>query len=78
MIATHSEDVARALVQVAEFINKSGNKEAGAIFNNFNEELSKPEPQKAVLRTLWNGVVGVLPDIAKISEAAGKIASLFG
>lgn len=71
------ESTALALVQVAEHIARSGNKEAAEMFSAFNEELQKDEPKKPVLRSLWDGMVRVLPDLATLADAASKISQLF-
>ncbi len=70
-------DVANALLQIAEFIEKSGNGEAGELFTTFNEEVNKPEPKKSVLKRLWEGTEKALPAIATLSEAIAKLATLF-
>jgi hypothetical protein len=71
------EDVAKALVQIAEFIEKSGNREAGELFDTFNEELNKTEPKKSVLKRLWEGTETALPAIKTLSGAIAKLATLF-
>jgi hypothetical protein len=62
---------------VAEEIEKSGNKEAAEMFDSFNEELQKPEPKKSVLRTLWTGMVEVMPTLAQLAGVSVHIATLF-
>ncbi len=49
--ADYDEETANALKRVEEEINKSGNKAAAENFESFNEELSKPEPRKSLLKT---------------------------
>jgi hypothetical protein len=71
------EDVAKALELVADVVSKSGNKQAGELFDSFNEELKKAEPKKSVLRSLWDGLVSALPTISTMAGVAQKIASLF-
>jgi hypothetical protein len=73
----HSEEIARALLEIADYVNRSGNKDAGVLFNTFGEELSKSAPRKPVLRTIWNGILEVLPDVSKLAEAVTKIGTLF-
>ncbi len=73
----HGEEVAQALNQVEEEINKSGNKDAADTFNSFNEELQKPQPKKSVLQALWHGVVTAVPAIGQLSDVIGRIKTLF-
>lgn len=73
----YDQDVAKALKQVAEFIEKSGNISAGILFDKFNEELNKPKPEKSTLSKIWDGIVKTLPSIATISEVIVKLAPLF-
>ena len=73
----YGEDVAKALLQIAEFIEGSGNKEAGELFDSFNEELNKPESKKPVLKSIWAGIEKALPAITALSEAIVKLAPIF-
>jgi tetratricopeptide (TPR) repeat protein len=73
----YGEEVAKALLHIAEFIDRSGNKEAGELFNRFHEELNKPEPKKSVLKSLWEGVEKAVPAITTLSDAVAKLVSLF-
>ena len=73
----YGEDVAKAMLQMAEFIEGSGNKEAGDLFDRFNEELNKTEPKKPVLKSLWAGIEKALPAITALSEAIAKLAPIF-
>jgi sugar-specific transcriptional regulator TrmB len=73
----HNEQASKALVKVAEFIEKSGDPAAGALFNNFTEELNKPQPDKSRLKSFWSGIEKALPSIASVSEAVAKIVTLF-
>lgn len=72
------EDVANALVQIAEFIERSGNEEAGELFDNFNDEINKLEPKKSVLKSLWGGIEKALPPITTLSVEIIKLKTLFG
>jgi len=74
---TFGEDTAKAIEQVADLVEKSGNSKAGELFAQFNEELQKPTPRKSVLQVTWDGLLGVLPTIGTIAGAAAEIAKLF-
>jgi hypothetical protein len=64
-------------MQIAEFIERSGNEEAGELFDSFNEEINNPEPKKFVRKSLWRGIEKALPAITKLSEAITKLEALF-
>jgi hypothetical protein len=70
----YDKETSEALVKVAEFIEKSGDPAAGVSFNNFTEELIKPEPDKSKLKSFWSGLEKALPTIAQV---AAKIVPLF-
>ena len=74
----YGEETKKALEQVSQFIEKSNNPAAVALFNSFNQELSKPEREKSTLKGIWDGIEKVLPSIATIAGAVSKITALFG
>jgi hypothetical protein len=71
------DDMSAALASVAQIVEESKNAAAGTLFNQFSEELKKSSPDKSILRQYWDGLVSLLPDIAKLTEACAKIATLF-
>ena len=73
----YGEDTKKALEQISQFIEKSNNPAAGALFNSFNQELSKPQHEKSTLKGIWDGIEKVLPSIATIAGTVAKITSLF-
>ena len=75
--ACQDDDLKKAIYQVVDFINKSGNKAAGEQFESFVTEVAKPEPKKSVLSALWTGTVAVLPSISTLVDAVAKIHTLF-
>ena len=70
------EDTAAALAHIAEHVEKSGNTEAGEVFNAFTEELQKPEPKKSLLKTFWTGLTTVLPTVSALAGIAEKVAKM--
>jgi len=72
------EETAKVLLKVAELVAGSGNKEAGEILDQFNEELAKPAPRKSLLKRSWDNLVQVLPTVTTVAGAAAAIAKLFG
>jgi tetratricopeptide (TPR) repeat protein len=75
--AEQGEEVASALKEIAEFIERSGNREAGELFDRFNEELNKPEPKKSVLKSVWAGIEKAIPVATALAEPVAKLAMLF-
>jgi len=73
----YDDETANALKRVEEEINKSGNKEAAENFESFSEELSKPEPKKSLLKTLWKGTLDALPTLAQLTSVVDAIVKLF-
>ncbi|MBU3030828.1 hypothetical protein [Paracoccus marinaquae] len=70
-------EASEALMQVAEAVAASGNAEAGELLDQFNAELASPEPRKSLLRRSWDGLVGILPELATIAGASATISKLF-
>lgn len=75
---TIDEDTAAALAQIAEHVEKSGNKEAGEVFNAFNEELQKLDPKKSLLKSFWTGLTSLLPTVSAIAGIAEKVIKMIG
>jgi hypothetical protein len=73
----YDEETSKALINVAEFIEKSNEPAAGALFNSFVDEINKPQPDKSKLKSFWSGIQNVLPSIVSISESIAKIVTLF-
>ncbi|MCK4798545.1 MAG: hypothetical protein KAT05_14280 [Spirochaetes bacterium] len=73
----YDDDVAKAFLQIGEFIENSGDMSAGILFDKFNEELNKPKPEKTTLKKIWGGIEKTLPTITTISEVITKISPLF-
>ncbi len=73
----HDEEVAKAILKIGEFIDKSGNRPAGILFDEFNKEVNKPQPEKSTLKEIWGGIEKTLPSIVTISDVIAKLAPLF-
>lgn len=71
------EETADALVTIAEAVEQSGNLAAGALFDQFSQELAKPENDKGKLHQFWDGLIAVLPSVATLTNAVAKIGGLF-
>jgi hypothetical protein len=70
--AAHDEETANALLRVEAEINKSSNKEAAENFESFSDELSKPEPKKSLLKSLWQGTLAARPTLKELPDVITK------
>ncbi len=50
IIKEYDGEVATALIEIAKFIEESGDVSAGILFDKFNEELNQPQPDKSKLK----------------------------
>ncbi len=73
----HSVEVADVLVQLADVVSNSGNKQAGELLDAFNDELAGNNPKKIVLESLWNSLIEKIPAISQINDVTQKVTSLF-
>jgi hypothetical protein len=69
----HDEETGKVFAEVAKIIGKSGKASAGALFDKFNEELNKTQPEKSKLRDFWDGMVDILPSLATFAGVISKI-----
>jgi hypothetical protein len=77
VVMKYGEETKNALDEVSKFIGESKDPAAIALFNNFCQELNKPQCEKSTLKGIWDGIVKVLPSIANKSSAVTKITTLF-
>lgn len=71
------EEVAAALRELAATIESSDSPEAAELFDAFNEELTKSEPKKSVLKSLYSGMIDAVPVVGQMADVATKLAPLF-
>jgi hypothetical protein len=72
----YDEETANALKSIEKEINESGNIEAAENFESFSDELSKPQPKKSLLKTLWKGTLEALPRLAQLTSIVSNIDKL--
>ncbi|MGN7868456.1 hypothetical protein [Paracoccus sp. 22332] len=70
-------DVAEFIKSLADFVSKSGNKDAVELVDQLNEELSRPEPRASLMRRSWDNLVAILPVVKEMAGATGALAKLF-
>lgn len=73
----HQQAAADAVEKVAELVAQSGNAEAIDYLDTFNEELTRPEPRKSILRSMWSGIVAAVPTITGAIGVVEAIEGLF-
>ena len=73
----YDEETTQALRQIADAVALSGSIQASENFEALKEELQKPTPSKPIIRSLWDGLLKALPDIAVLGEAVAKVGALF-
>ncbi|GAB3186804.1 hypothetical protein FHX75_111310 [Micromonospora palomenae] len=71
------EDVAAALAELADLVEKSGNADATDNFNALSAELERPEPKKSLLKSFWNGITSALGPITQLVEIGDKLSKVF-
>ena len=71
------DEVASAILEIAQHVDRSGNPAAGAVFDEFTQEVNQDEPDKSKLRQYWDGLIAILPDIATLAGAGAAISRLF-
>jgi hypothetical protein len=74
--AKHGQEATRALEELADAVRGSGNPEAIDNLNGLTEELEKPQPSKNRLRTWFDAIASVLPDVAAVTGAVATLAGL--
>lgn len=66
-----------AINNVLEAIEKSGDKSAGVIFEKLLDDLGNKNRDRGTLQGYWKTIVQLVPDVAKMADAAAKITALF-
>jgi len=69
-------EVAEALKTIVGYVSQQKNAEAGEALTNLSEAISnKQKPSQ--IKAYWNELVRILPDAAKLTEAANTIVKIF-
>ncbi len=72
----HGKDYSESLLKITEFLMKENNPAAGALFNQFNQELTNPQPRKTMLEKFVGWIQKVLPSAVSLATEFTKIISL--
>lgn len=78
LVQRHEQTTANALIQVIDEVKKSANLAAASLLNELLTELKQKQPKHPKLLQYWDGLVAVLPSIAKLGDAAAQIAKVVG
>lgn len=74
------EDIAQAILAVADAIEHAGNLDAVENFETFRAELMtqlmRSQLRKSVLRAFWGGILVAMPVVKKLPETAVIVARL--
>lgn len=73
----YGEDASKAIEELWQTVEKSGNEEAAELFNAFNNEVAKETPSKPLLKNFWNGITAAIPTLIQSATLVEKITSLF-
>lgn len=68
--------LADALSTIAGAVERSGNKDAGLAWARFLKELAG-DKDPIVMRSLWDRVISLAPNVTSLAESVSKIAGLF-
>jgi|GEM_PF-3634211 len=71
-------NIANALEQLKAIVETSKNPEAIELFDSINEEIVKEQPKKTVLKSIWNGLLNILPHIKTAGEIYGQLHGYLG
>lgn len=72
-----NDELAQALIAITDFVERSGDPAAGAVLGELGRELDQEHPDGERVRRFWDGLVAILPGVAKVAGAAAAIAKLF-
>ncbi|SFE29649.1 hypothetical protein [Spirosoma endophyticum] len=71
-------DKANVLNEIASIVEETKSKDAGELFDSFNEELAKPQPKNTVLKSIWKGMTEAAPLLLTTAEIVEKVKPLLG
>ncbi|MEO1557785.1 MAG: hypothetical protein AAFS01_15245 [Pseudomonadota bacterium] len=69
--------LAQAMAEVIGFIENSKNEVAASNFEEFLKENEKKEPNRTILKALWDATIAAAPALKEFSEAVSIIKKLF-
>jgi hypothetical protein len=65
-----------ALKALQLFIERSGKLAARELFDEFQNELAKPQPRRSLLSSIWEGIKRELPTVVSLVGVVAKVAAL--
>ncbi|MGR5062745.1 hypothetical protein [Photobacterium sp. DNB22_13_2] len=76
-VSKNDPELANALKILGGYIENSKDKAAGIIFDNLQNEVSKDERDNSTVKSYWDGLVAILPEIKELAGVATTIGALF-
>ena len=73
---SRESESAEALRQLAGLVEQSGSSDASEYLNALSEELQQPTPRKTIVRSMWDGILRVLPSVAQAVTITAGIENL--
>ena len=71
-------EVIHAFRDLAQAVNRQGEAATLRAFQDFAIEFQKPRPERSALRSLWDGLVKILPEVTKVGTSVQALASFIG
>lgn len=75
-ISNDDPELARAILNLAAYIEESKNEEAGQLISDLASEVNG-EKRVSHIRAFWNEIVRILPEITKLTESVTILGKLF-
>jgi hypothetical protein len=69
------QETGNAIVQAAEIVENSNNPAAGSLYTSFAEELKSEHRDTEKLKSYWDALVTILPDVASVGNSILKVFS---
>lgn len=69
-------EAADLILEISKLIQQSNSHAAAAIFSQISEQVTKPSPDKGIIKSCWEGLVAILPSIAAFSGQFIKVLGL--
>lgn len=76
-VASQDSNLSDALKIIAGFVEKTNNREAADLLNEFNKKIADGD-SKITLKSIWKNIVSTVPDIVTLGEFVAKIYAYLG
>ncbi|MCE0494657.1 hypothetical protein [Vibrio salinus] len=76
-IGKNDPELANALKVLGGYIENSKDKAAGIIFDSLQGEISKDDRDSSTIKSYWDGLISILPEIKELVGVVSAITGLF-